>query len=78
MLARLLGRLEPLLVRGRWGEFVALERLARGTRRETLAIFARGSWGEGGMNTAAAIHKDIPSLLAARPSDGREWQGGVC
>lgn len=37
---------------------MALAKLARGTRREGLVILARGSCGEGGTYTAAAIHKD--------------------
>lgn len=52
-------------MRVRCGELVALEMLARGTRREELAILARESCGESGLSTAAAIHKDI--LVASLP-----------
>jgi hypothetical protein len=58
---------------------VALDRLASGTRREDVAILAKGSWGEGGINTAAAIHKDTAGclLVFAGVEAGVEggWQG---
>lgn len=69
------GLLEPLLVRGRCGEFVAFARLAKGIRREEVAMLEKGSCGEGGTNSAVAIHKDRSDQLEQKP-EGLEWRGG--
>jgi hypothetical protein len=47
--------------------------LARGTRRVVVAILENGSCGEGGTNTAAAIHKDmgVVSLLVEEVGAGK-------
>jgi hypothetical protein len=65
--------LEPLWVKILCGEFVAFEMLARGTRRVVVAILVNGSCGDGVMNTAAAIHKDMGavSLLAEEVGAGK-------
>jgi hypothetical protein len=61
---------------------VALDMLASGSRREEVAILAKGSCGNGDTNTAAAMHKDIADcrLLVAggKVEVGVEqgWQGG--
>lgn len=62
----LLGRLEPLLVKVRCGEFVALARLAKGIRRDEVAILESGSCGEGGMNRAVAIHTRVLKTVLCR------------
>lgn len=71
-------------MRSRCGEFVAFERLAKGILRLVFAILESGSWGDGGTNTAAAIHKDRAGVWATRggveggPLGGVEvWQGEI-
>ena len=61
---------------------MALDMLASGSRRVEAAILEKGSWGEGGMNTAAAIHKDTAGYILIIAGwrlelveDGG-WQGG--
>ncbi len=49
-----------LCVKDRCGELVALGMLANGARGR-LVDMVKGSCGEGGMNTAAAIHNDVLS-----------------
>jgi hypothetical protein len=63
----------PEWFNGRCGELVALDRLAKGTRREEVAILANGSWGEGGMNTAAAIHKDAAEAAGSAGLERERW-----
>jgi hypothetical protein len=60
--------------------------LAKGARRDEAAILDKGSCGDGGMNTAAAIHKDISdeTVVDWRGGDrtvriqGKSKGGGVC
>jgi hypothetical protein len=54
-----------LCVRDRRGELVAFGMLANGARGR-LVDMVKGSCGDGGMNTAAAIHNDV---LSARGGD---------
>ena len=70
------GRLEPLVVSGLCGELVAFGMLCRGARRAAVAILAKGSCGDGGINTAAAIHKDILLRMEEMVAEGAV-EGGV-
>ena len=61
------------MVSGRCGELVAFGMLCRGARRDAVAILNSGSCGDGGINTAAAIHKDIQ--LRAEVVAVEDWTG---
>ena len=59
------------MVRRRCGELVAFGMLCRGARRLAVAILDSGLCGDGGMNTAAAIHKNTQLCVEVA---GRQWR----
>lgn len=69
-------RFEPELFRFLWGELVAFGMLMRGCLRVVVAMLPNVSCGEGGMNTAAAIHMAVDMLLwSLRPREDEILRG---